>query len=263
MSASAAEVWRTAAEAMAVPDDLVAGAARSPHRFDAEFFASVADAAVRRGPTTASDLIAGQALGDGGSLLDVGAGAGAASLVHAGRAGRITAVDPSAELLAAFAKRAGAVGVDHREVAGTWPEVAAEAGASEVVVCHDVAYNVADLAAFLTALDAAATRRVVVQLTATHPLAYLAGIWRDLHGWRRPQGPTADVAVAAAGELGLDVTVTTWQRRRRPKAGGDGGLARTAQLVGARDDQLDRLAELLVLHPAPESRDVVTLAWDR
>ena len=58
-------------------------------------------------------------------MLDVGAGGGAASLPLCPPAASVTAVDQSPGMLAAFAKLAEQQGVDHREVEGLWPDVAA------------------------------------------------------------------------------------------------------------------------------------------
>jgi hypothetical protein len=64
------------------------------------------------------------------------------------------------------------------------------------VVCHHVVYNVADLASFVRALDERATRRVVVELTAVHPMSWLAPYWKELHDLGQPQRPVADDAIA-------------------------------------------------------------------
>src|SRR2546426_789904 len=67
-----------------------------------------------------------EALPEGGSILDVGCGAGAASLPLSSRAGELIGVDTSNEMLDAFRERAERGGVAVRTIAGHWPEVAAE-----------------------------------------------------------------------------------------------------------------------------------------
>src|SRR6266508_869727 len=61
------------------------------------------------------------------------------------RADRLVAVDESAGMLEAFRAAAAAAGVAAETVQGHWPEVAARVAAADVVVCHDVLYNVQDL----------------------------------------------------------------------------------------------------------------------
>jgi SAM-dependent methyltransferase len=144
-------------------------------------------------------------------VLDVGAGGGAASLPLARAAGRLVAVDESPGMVASFLDAAAAAGVPAEAVAGRWPDVAAEVPAADVVVCHHVLYNVADLAPFADALTGHARRRVVVELTGRHPLVGLGPLWRRFHGLDRPAGPTADDAQAALAALGLQVARQDWE----------------------------------------------------
>jgi hypothetical protein len=89
--------------------------------------------------------------------------------------------------------------------------VAGRVGPADVVVCHHVLYNVADLAPFAAALTDHARHRVVVELTDRHPLVGLAPLWRRFHGLERPSGPTAGDAAAALAALGLDVERQDWE----------------------------------------------------
>src|SRR4029450_13680961 len=106
-----------------------------------------------------------------------GAGAGAASLPLAGTAGRLVAGDESPEVLGSFLAAAEAAGVAAEGIQGSWPEVAGRLGPADVVVCHHVLYNVADLAPFASALTGHARRRGVAELTDGHPLAGLGPRW--------------------------------------------------------------------------------------
>ena len=206
--------WRAGLAAWAIPEEILAAAPESPWGFPVELFRARAEQATGQ-PPTPSNLVAASRLPPGGSVLDVGAGAGAASLPLAGRAGRLVAVDESADMLAAFRAAAAAAGVPAETVQGRWPEVAGQAGPAEVVVCHHVLYNTPDLAAFATALTDHARRLVVVELTERHPLAVLAPLWRRFHGLDRPDGPTADDAEAALRALGLAVARQDWTTERR------------------------------------------------
>jgi hypothetical protein len=113
-------------------------------------------------------------------------------------------------MIASFLEAAAGAGLEADGVQGRWPEVAGRVGPADVVVCHHVLYNVADLAPFATALTGHARRRVVVELTDRHPLVELAPLWRRFHGLERPSGPTAGDAAAALAALGLEPRREDW-----------------------------------------------------
>lgn len=210
--AAFADRWRDDLAAWAIPDDILSAVTVSPWTSSATLFARRADAHLRapRGPSYECAL---EALPPGGSVLDVGAGAGAAGLPLAeARGGSVIAVDLSADMLDEFAERAAAHGVRSRCVRGRWPEVAGPSCTADVAVCKDVVYNVPDLPAFFAALTAHARCRVVVELTERHPLAPLNPLWLRLHGLRRPERPVADDAYAIAAEMGLDPEARVWTR---------------------------------------------------
>jgi SAM-dependent methyltransferase len=206
--------WREQLEDWAIPPEILAAAPESPWGFPVGLFRSRARRAGSR-PVTPSNLEAARHLPPGGSVLDVGAGGGAASLPLAGEAGRLVAVDESPEMVASFLAAAEAAGVPAEGVEGRWPEVAGRVGPADVVVCHHVLYNVADLAPFAAALTGHARRRVVAELTDRHPLAGLAPLWRRFHDLERPDGPGAGDAVAALAELGLEVDRRDWENQDR------------------------------------------------
>src|SRR5579884_298490 len=104
----AATRWRESLAAWAIPEPILHAAPESPWGFPAEIFTRRADAlAAVSTPSTRRAL---EALPLGGATLDVGCGAGAASLPLAARAGRLMGVDPSPALLDAFRERAEARG---------------------------------------------------------------------------------------------------------------------------------------------------------
>ena len=269
--ASALEEWRTALESWALPADFLARAPSSPWALPTDLFVARA-ARVLIDPPKRSAQIALDALPDGGSVVDVGAGAGAASLALASRAGEIVAVDQSEDMLAAFEELASRTGVAHEAVAGTWPDVASGVEAADVVICNHVLYNVADLEPFARALDEHARRRVVCEITPQHPRAWLNDLWVRLHGIDRPDRPTAEDAHAALRELGLDV-----HREDFTAPPADEGLSREEALARVRTFLAtgpERDAELLEalgdrLRPlgggwtaGPLEHRLVTLWWD-
>jgi SAM-dependent methyltransferase len=244
----------------AVPTEILEAAPESPFFFHPGSFIGAAEEAVARAADTPSDAAARQALGPGGTVLDVGCGAGPASLGL--RPSRLTGVDPSLPLLTAFATGAARLDIEASVIEGRWPESAGRAEAADVVVCHHVLYNVADLAAFATALSGHARRRVVVEMTASHPMAWLTPYWMALHGLDRPERPIAEDAVAVLEELGLVVDRTRWRRRYQMIGEhGDDAIARLARRLCVGPDRHEELGRLVAAAPPPEDREVVTLWW--
>jgi SAM-dependent methyltransferase len=245
----------------AIPDRILDAAPESPYVFPAAVFAASADEAVARERATPSDTAAREALPPGGSVLDVGSGAGAASLPLG--AGHVTAVDSSRELLDAFAQRAGALDLAHATVEGRWPDVAPDTPDADVVVCHHVAYNVAELGEFAAALDRHATRRVVLELTAVHPLAWMAPYWQALHGLAQPDRPTADDALDVLAALGFEVHHERWQRPLQMIGEDDADrVARIARRLCVGAERHDEVRRALADVPPPRERGVVTAWWD-
>jgi SAM-dependent methyltransferase len=266
--ATAADAWAAALGEWAIPQEILDAAPETPWSFPRALFAwtperNAAAESDAGSPMPTSRQRALEALPEGGSVLDVGVGGGRASLPLAPPAGLVVGVDSSEELLAAFGQAAQHVGVDYRAVLGTWPDVAGQVGPADVVVCHHVAYNVADLAPFARALTDHARNRVVMELTATHPTSNLNPAWRALHGLERPTRPTADDAVAVLEEMGLRVIAEPNQRVVTP-SGRDRAevvaFARRRLCVGPeRDAEVERLLGPEFERPL---RDVVTVWWD-
>jgi hypothetical protein len=259
----AAARWRDALAGWAVPEDILAAAPEPPWGFSPALFASRAEHALAERPDTPSRHRALEALPDGGTVLDVGVGGGAGCLPLVPPAGVLVGVDESAGMLAAFAAAAERLGVAHREVEGSWPASAAEAGVADVVVCHHVFYNVADLAPFAAALTAAARRRVVVELSDAHPTSNLNPLWRALHGIERPTSPTAEDAVAVLEEMGVRVRHEAFVRPWLP-FGADRAdvvaMVRRRLCVGPdRDAEIDAL---LGAEDEGPVRRTVAIWWD-
>jgi ubiquinone/menaquinone biosynthesis C-methylase UbiE len=263
--------WAEALAAWAIPPQILDAASRDPWVLPVARFAGRADRAVTE-PTGASYERAAEVLRvEAGSVLDVGAGAGAASLPLAPMATRITAVDSSASMLAAFAERAERLGVEHREVEGRWPEIAGDVSPHDVTVVHHVVYNVADIAPFLIALDRVSVRRVVLELPPHHPLSWLNPLWKQFHDLDRPSSPIAGDLVEILGAMGAsELEADYWRHPPQPEvAGADGSghetLAERAAMVAQRLClPVEREPEVAVALSAMEPdhhRDVVTISW--
>jgi SAM-dependent methyltransferase len=178
------DAWRGDLAAWAIPEHISAAVTESPWVLPRQVFARRADRLAGT-PSGPSYDLAWAALDPPGSILDVGAGAGAASLPLLARATDLTAVDSDAAMLALLAERAAAQGISARCVHGSWPEAAPQVPAADVVTCHHVFYNVPGLAPFVTALTAHARR-----LAAADVLRILAalGLRPGCRPWRRPAG---------------------------------------------------------------------------
>ncbi|GAC1505189.1 MAG: hypothetical protein NVS1B3_03060 [Candidatus Dormibacteraceae bacterium] len=202
------ERWRRALDDWRIPAEILAAAPESPWEFPVGLFEKRADASRER--WTRSNAIAFDTLPEGGSVLDVGCGAGAASLPLTRRAKRLIGVDSSPPLLAEFRHRAALLAAEIVAIEGSWPEVDEKVEQADVVVCHHVAYNVPDLAGFALALTRHARRGVVLELTLRHPMSDLNRLWLRFHNLKRPDHPTADDAEQVLREAGLPVLREDW-----------------------------------------------------
>lgn len=209
---TAAEHWRSALEAWALPEKLLEAAEESPYGWSAELWrrrSRIARAAPDGGPTLACVReLAGPPPCD---VLDVGAGRGRASLPLARDGCRLVAVEKDEGMAGGLEEDAAGMAV--RIVRGRWPDVARHVGPVEVAMCAHVVYDVADLVPFLSAMVERATRGVVVELTETHPWSPLGPWYHALHGIDLPDGPTVDDFARVMEEVtGTVPTVDRWER---------------------------------------------------
>jgi 2-polyprenyl-3-methyl-5-hydroxy-6-metoxy-1,4-benzoquinol methylase len=262
--------WRSDLAAWAIPEHIIAAVEQSPWVLPRQVFVRRADrvAATPAGPSYER---AWEALDPPGSVLDVGSGAGAASLPLLPRCTALTAVDAEPDMLDVLADRARAAGVPARLVAGRWPEVAAQAGTADVVTCHHVVYNVPEIERFIAALTAAARRIVVVELSPMHPLVSLNPLWLRFHGLVRPVRPTADDLLAILAAMGVRASSQAWSRP------GSRDYASLAELTDVTRRRLclppERAADVAAAladfgidpdHPVDlgsSGRDLVTIWW--
>jgi len=203
--------WRADLAAWAIPERITAAVTDSPWVLPRQVFARRADR-IKAAPSGPSFKRAWAALDPPGSVLDVGSGAGAACLPLLPRTTSLTAVDADADMLDQLSQRAAAGGVAARTVLGRWPDTAAQAGPADVVTCHHVLYNVAEVAPFVTALTDSARRVVVAEMTAQHPLVSLNDLWLKFHGLRRPVSPTAADVMEILTAMGLRPGHEAWRR---------------------------------------------------
>lgn len=263
--------WRDDLAAWAIPEPILAAAPESPWVLPRQVFARRADQVAAR-PSGPSFERAWAALDPPGSVLDVGAGAGAACLPLLPRVTELTAVDAEEPMLGLLAERAEARGAAARCVHGRWPQVAGSVAVADVVTCHHVLFNVPDPEPFVAALTSHARRLVVLETTTTHPLTSLNPLWLEFHGLRRPDGPTASDLLAMLAAMGLSTAHQVWQRPGGPD------YATFAELVDVTrrrlclpHDRADEVGRALVRlgvdpqHPrdlGSSGRDVMTIWWN-
>jgi SAM-dependent methyltransferase len=254
---TAAQQWAAELEAWTIDPEILAAAAESPYSFPPELFR--ADGAV---PSPLLDR-AREVMDERSSVLDVGCGAGAASLPLAPPARHVVAVDTQASMLDALEAVARQRDLRVTRVDGAWPDVADRVGECDVVVCSHVFYNVAALGAFAVALSEHATRRVVVELHAAHPWVDLGPLWQQVHHQPRPAGPTADLAVAVLREHGIEPAHEEWTRPAPVLEGPTLAtyVAFTRRRLCLPVDREPEVAAYLAEHP-PRARPSVVLWWD-
>ncbi|MFI6393426.1 class I SAM-dependent methyltransferase [Nonomuraea sp. NPDC050540] len=257
-------LWRERLGSWAIPPEILEKATADPWGHHPARFATRADRALAEpdhGPTMTR---LAEALPEGGTVLDVGAGAGAASLPLHEHLSAVIAVDTSPEMLAALGPKADKLGVEVIRVEGRWPDVAPEVPVADVAVAAHVVYNVPDLTGFLRELDAHARHRVVLELTHRHPMSWLAPLWEHFHDVRRPVRPVAEDVVALAAAMGFGVRV---EERESPleRFGTLEELAASAChricLDPARAPEVAETAMELGMWPVPRDR-WVTIWWE-
>jgi SAM-dependent methyltransferase len=261
MTTSAAERWRDDLAAWAIPPEILAAAPESPWIHPVEMF-TVSDVV----PDSVSHQRARSAVPEGGTVLDVGCGGGRAAVALVPPARSVVGVDEQQPMLDRFAEAVARAGAQVATVLGQWPDVADRTPVADVVVCHHVAYNVADLAPFLLALGEHARNRVVLELPVTHPLTHMAPYWRTFWDLERPTGPTAEDCLAVAREAGIAAQLEVWTDTAY-SARGTLTPEQQARFLRIRlclpeDREPEVVAALQAAGPPPPRR-TATLWWDR
>ncbi len=211
----AARRWAELQSGRGIPPDILAAAPADPWTHDPADFTAPDTPADTPSRDAGLALLSSNGSG-GGTVLDVGCGAGDATFALVGPLRAATGVDRQQDMLDLFAAGAAARGIPAATVYGTWPDAAPEGTTPhDVVVSHHVLHNVVDLPPFLSALTAAASRGVVVEMLPQHPMAWLDPLWERFHDLHRPPSATDSDAVAVLTEMGITPEVRHFTRERR------------------------------------------------
>lgn len=249
--------WADSLASWAIPGDVLSAAPRSPWIHPVQSFTPSGDLFV----DTPSRRRALEALDGGGSVLDVGCGGGRATFGLVPPATRVVGVDQQPDMLAVFAAEASRRGVECRTVLGDWPAVAEQTPDCDVVVCHHVFYNVADLAQFVHQLASHARRRVVVELPMRHPLTALSPAWQRFWGLERPTSPDAHDALAVVRHLGYDAVLERFTQIIEPRPVTDQDVEFTRIRLCLPAERDPEVRAHIEANPIT-SRDVTTIWWD-
>ena len=255
-----ADQWKADLASWAIPQDILDHAGQSPWIHPVAMF--TVDAEI---PDSPSHRIARAALTPGGSVLDVGCGGGRAAMALIPPAGTVIGVDHQHDMLQEFAAVAQSRGVVHHEYLGDWPDIADDVPRADVVACHHVAYNVADIVPFLIALNAHARARVVIEVPMTHPLSSMNPLWKKFWDLDRPTRPRGGDLAAIVRSLGFDAHLDVWVDETW---GARVAMPETERVRYARirlclteDRDAEVAAALLAVQDA-QPREVATLWWD-
>ena len=250
MTETASNRWRRLLEEWAIPQALLDAVTDSPYGWSTELWKRRTQIAREQGFETPTGEVVRSLLGSAGTLLDVGAGTGRASLIHGAAGHPLTAVEKDPGLAAGFEQRAAEMGVGAVLVEGAWPDVAPKVDIHDVAMCANVVYDVQDIEPFLATLAHHGRVGVVVELTVDHPWLGLAPYYRALHQLERPQGPTYEDFVEVVREVcAIRPKVEIWTRP---------GHA----WFESWDEVLDHYGKRLVLPPGRRRELEVLLAPD-
>ena len=201
MKTAAREAWRGHLESWALPHALLDAVEESPYGWPAHLFERMRVLDSAQGRDSPTVALVDDILGEGGSVLDVGAGAGRLSIPLAALGHRVTAVESDEDMARALGVGADREKVEVTRIVGSWPQVAGNAHMHDIALSAHVVYDVAAIGPFLEATHHGARRAVVIEMTPRHPWTGLSRYYRALHGIDRPSRPTVDDFAAVVEEV--------------------------------------------------------------
>jgi len=187
-------------------------------------------------------------------LLDAGGGAGRISLPLALRCREVIVVDPSPAMRSSFQTAADRAGIGNvKYVQSVWPP-ATELLADVVLTTH-VTYFVEDIVPFLTALDRAARRRVIVSIWSVPPPQMGSAVYELVYGvpFEAPPGHRELLPVLWDMDILPDIQVLPTPMRRnyawQPQPTREQMLQRAVQVLQWQGHvDVDRARRLIEQH---------------
>lgn len=252
--------WREQLLAWVIPDEILEQAPCSPWGHQTAAFAVADD--------LDKDIVSAEVARTvlpptSGSVLDIGCGGGRAALSLVPPAQKVIGVDESPAMLASFSDSAAAVGVRSMTIQGRWPDVAVDTPVADVVTCHHVAYNVAEIEPFIVSLTAHARLAVVLVLPVAHPMSCWSPAWQHFWGLERPTGPTSDDFIAVLD--GLGIASERWEMPVPEHSSGDCDPVKrvqsAARLLCLGHDRLAELGVYLEQHGPPQVEAHTVVRW--
>ena len=257
MQTAAGNRWRAALAQWAIPQSILDQAPENPWIHPPALFQipqNIAD--------SISHQRAREAMPVGGTVLDVGCGGGVAAFAVTPPAAHVVGVDHQLEMLAMFNENARERGVSSEVFEGFWPAVADQISSADVVTSHHVVYNVPQIEDFLLALNAHATKRVIVEMPQHHPLANASALWKHFWNLDRPIDPTPYDLMQVLSELEFDAHLELWDGSIRQES----DVAQLAHYSRIRlclpADRESEVLEFLSSEPVGQARKLATIWWD-
>lgn len=138
-------------------------------------------------------------------LIDVGGGAGRIALPLALRCREVINVDSSPVMLRAYTDSARDAGIiNARAVAAHWPDLPRAAQLEgDVAIVANVTYFVRDIVPFIESLEAAARRRIIIDLWTCPPTARNGALFARVYGEDEVLVPTHRELIAVLWDLGI------------------------------------------------------------
>lgn len=145
------------------------------------------------------------------TVIDVGAGTGRHTLALAPQVRSVTAIDPSAAMLAFLREDLAAESITNVHVVESdW--LAADVAPADIVTCSHVLYPIADVVPFLRKLDRSARERVFIYLR-TDPLPTDMGLWAEFYGVPLQSQPVHTDLMNVLVQIGIMPDVEVVQHR--------------------------------------------------
>jgi SAM-dependent methyltransferase len=177
-------------------------------------------------------------------VLDIGAGTGRYLPWLAQQVAHVIALEPSAAMRAHLEQTIAEAQLSNVEViADGWPP--ADLPRVSVAISAHVLYSVREIAPFLQAMDASASRLCVLALMLRHINSTLSPFWQRFHGEPRHMLPCALEALNVLYQLGIETTLEL--------------VPRTPSTYASIDEALEALRVKLRFVPHPQ-RDAELVA---